>query len=132
MIRVTPAAAASARTASRSSRNSAAERWAWASTSPEDTGLPRQRRRLLYQAPDLVEPFLPEGGVAEVHAQAGEEGLGGVRAAGLQEGEVAGDEGRPLLPVHPVERQDQELPEHVGVAVETGVDEVRDIGPAPA
>src|SRR5918992_3227526 len=81
----------------------------------------------------LVDPFahqveaaLPEGAVGHVDADLGEDVLRPRRAAVGEQAEVAGLEGLPLLLVAPVEGEHQELAEAVGVAVEGGLEDVRD------
>src|SRR4051812_5198996 len=85
--------------------------------------------KFLYQSLDHRKPDLPEGGIAGVEPEGGEE-LGMVlRAAGREHGEIAFDEALIGVLVDAVQRVHEAVAEGVGVDVEGRMDEVRDVGP---
>src|SRR3989442_9506674 len=113
---------------------------------PGDPPRPRRPRRrnasrkcrshrpaqLREQRRDDREAAVPERGVVHVDVEPAEQHVGRLAAAGREQLEVARDERGPLVLIALVERQDEQLSEDIGVAVEAAVDEVRDVAPSPA
>src|SRR5437762_10876615 len=79
---------------------------------------------------DLGQTQTPEIAVAHVEPERADRLGWGDRAAQLQQLYVIGDERAAAPAVEPVEGQYEQLAEGVRVAVEAGVDEVRDVRPA--
>src|SRR5262249_9442618 len=88
--------------------------------------------QLVDQRGEDGEAALPEGRIVDVETEAREQRAGLLAAAGGEQLEIARDERVALLAVALVERQHEQLAEHVRVAVEAAVDEVRDVAPSPA
>lgn len=68
----------------------------------------------------------------DVHGERLEQCFRRCGTAGLEQREIFRHKAFSLVFVQAIEREHQELAEDVAVAVEAGVDEVRDVGPAPA
>src|SRR6185436_13831023 len=98
----------------------------------KSTPLQLDRLQLVDPLADEVEAALPEGAVGDVDAHLAENDLRPFRAAVGEQLEIAGLEALALLLVAPVERQDQELPEAVGIAIEGRVVDVRNAQPLVA
>src|SRR5437868_12286369 len=91
-----------------------------------------QSFELVDKAADYRQAFGPEGRVGGVEAERREQFAMPHSAARLQHFEIAPGEALVRVLVERIERVHQTIPEGIGVDIERGVDEMRDVGPVMA